>query len=202
MKRSVTMVVTSLFVAASLTGGAFSQGKGQANKGKGQNQSQAQKQKPAQPGVCPFGGPGQGAGMGQGGWWTRVTPKTNEEKVFVAQVTEMHNQIRAAQQQLMTMRRNGAPAADIAAKEQQIATMRQQLQAYLEANKALMEKLGVPAGCGACDGSGPNGKGPGMGQGRGKGGNGQGMGQGRGRGGNGQGLRDGTGPNPNCPVKS
>lgn len=221
MKKTATLALAGLFMAASIMGAAYSQGKGQGANGKAQGQNQAQKQnnKQVQPGVCPFGGPGlgAGAGAGQGGWWNRVSPKTAEEQAFVAQVAAAHNQIRAGMQQAAQMRQNGAPAADIARVEQQVATLRSQLQAYLEDNRAMLTSLGVPEGRGVCDGTGPAGKsgtcplgGPGMGAGA-RQGQGQGMGKGAGRGqgrggngqgrGQGQGLRDGTGPNPNCPIK-
>lgn len=128
-------------------------------------------------------GYGQGRGAG-GGWWNRVNPKTPEQKALVNQVSELHSRIRTANWDLRTLTAQNAPAAQVQAKQQEVASLRNQLQQLTAANQALLQAMGVPAGYGVCDGSGPRG--------------GQGYGR---RGGMGLGPRDGSGPNPNCPLK-
>lgn len=122
---------------------------------------------------------GYGPGAGAGGWWLRVNPQTPEQKALVAQVTELHNALRAANAELWAMQARKASGKEIAAQQQKIASLRAELQAVTQKNEALIRAMGIPAPYGVCDGTGP--KGP--------------------RGGRGMGPRNGTGPNPNCPFR-
>ncbi len=148
--------------------------------------------------------PGYGQGFrGAGGWWNRVTPQTPEQTAFVAQVSELHNRIRAANGELRALAARNAPAVQVQAKQQEVASLQSQLRQLTTANQALLQQMGVPAGYGVCDGTGPRG---GQGYGR-RGGMGRGMAQGpRDGSGPGRGMRlgprDGSGPNANCPLKT
>jgi hypothetical protein len=165
----LTVIVAGTLSVALAAGSAVAQGPGQG-RGRG-----------AGGGFC--GGRGGGGcmgltpGAGVGGWWTRVVPTTPAQKAFVAQVTNLHSQIRQANLDLVALRAAKAPAAQIAAKQQQITALRSELQRVTSANQTLLKQMGVPAG--VCDGTGPKGRGQGMGR----------------------GLRNGTGPNPNCPIR-
>jgi hypothetical protein len=154
-------------------------------------------------------GAGRGAGMrcaqGQagvgGGWWTRVTPTTAEQKSFVKQVTKLHADIRVANVSIANLRAQKAAADKIAAKQSEVTALRTKLGKLTTDNAGLLKEMGVPANCGICDGTGPKADCPYACPGRGRGGNCPYGGTGAGRG-NGQGLRDGSGPNPNCPLKN
>ena len=137
-------------------------------------------------------GLGRQAGRGPGGWWTRVTPTTPEQQAFIAQVTDIHNQIRTLNFEIASLRANKGSAADIAAKEQKIAELRAELSRITTANEKLIRDMGIPAPYGVCTGQGPAGRFGGQGA--------PGMGRAGWRG-NGLGLRDGSGPNPYCPLK-
>ncbi|MGC8667343.1 MAG: hypothetical protein ACP5VE_04395 [Chthonomonadales bacterium] len=123
---------------------------------------------------------GNGMAFAGGGWWTRVTPRTAEEKALVARVTELHNALRSARADLWAMQARKAPAKEIAAQQQKILNLQAELQSVTQKNEALIRGMGIPAPYGVCDGTGP--KGP--------------------RGGRGMGPRNGTGPNPYCPFRS
>ncbi|MCC6727869.1 MAG: hypothetical protein IT208_00855 [Chthonomonadales bacterium] len=144
-------------------------------------------------------GPGAGVRMGGGGWWARVTPTTPEQKALVDQVAALHTDIRAANLEVAKLRATSGPAARIAERERVLVGLREQLRDVTTRNATLMRQMGVPAGYGICDGTGPKADcplgGPGM-----RRGNGWGLRNGWGRA-NGWGLRNGTGPNPNCPLK-
>jgi hypothetical protein len=138
---------------------------------------------------------GQGLGAGAGGWWTRVTPKTAEQKAFVDRVTKLHADIRTTNLEIATLRSKNAPQDQVAQKQSEVAGLRAELSKVTQSNTALLKELGVPVGYGVCDGTGPKANCPMAGSGQGRG---PGCGMGRG---NGMGLRNGTGPNPNCPLK-
>jgi len=91
---------------------------------------------------------GRGHGLAPGGWWTRVTPTTPEEKAFVERITALHNELR----QLVA---RGASAEQIAAKRSEIFDLMQK-------NSALVQKLAPAAGGGWGRGRG-RGMGLGMG---------------------------------------
>lgn len=128
------------------------------------------------------------AGRGQGGWWARVNPTTPEQQALVAQVTDLHNQIRKLNYEIWQLRASDPANPEIAKREQAVASLRAELAKVTSANETVIRQLGVPAPYGVCNGQGL----------------GRGAGAGRGWGGargNGLGLRDGSGPNPNCPLK-
>lgn len=157
---------------------------------------------------------GMGAGMGARcyagagggyGWWTRVEPKTAQQRAFVARVTELHNQIQAQSAQIASLRAQKNTQKQIAACQKKITSLRAELQKVTRANASLLKEMGVPAGAGMCNGTGPGcqagtcpccgavcqgGICPGCGTAC------PYVGAGAGRG-----LRDGSGPNPNCPLK-
>jgi len=115
--------------------------------------------------------PGYGMGMG-GGWWMRANPQTPEQKSLVARVTELHNEIRAANAELWAMQARKASAKEIAAQQNKITALRAELQRVTQQNEQVIRSLGIPAPYGVCDGTGPKGFGGGRGMGpRGGGGN-------------------------------
>jgi len=148
-------------------------------------------------------GPGAGmrAGGGWGGWWNRVTPQNEEQRAFVARVTDIHNQIRSANIEIARLRTQKNTEAQVREREAEVTRLRQELMTLTRNNARLMEQMGLPSGAGICDGTGPKGYGRGIcpfgaGAGAGQPASGQGLGRG-----NGLRLRDGSGPNPNCPLK-
>jgi len=98
-------------------------------------------------GVMPGAGLGfgRGFGLGYGGWWTRVTPTTPEEKAFVEKITALHNELR----QLVI---SNAPAQQIAAKRAEIHDLMLKNSQLVQ---ALLSKAGVGLGRGY--GLGPGG---------------------------------------------
>jgi len=223
MKGNLFGFATVGVMAAALVAGSAmgqgprpGQGAGQGpayRQGAGAGQGQRMGQGPRQ-GMGMGMGQGMGQGMGfrgAGGWWNRVTPQTPQQKAFVDQVSALHNRIQAVNQELRALTAQNAPAAQIQAKQQEVATLRSQVQQLTTANQALLQQMGVPAGSGVCDGSGPKGGQNGQGMGPRGGGMGRGMGQGPRDGsgrmaGPGRGMRlgpqDGTGPNPDCQLKT
>jgi hypothetical protein len=195
MKRTgIVLTVTMVLSVALLASVSLSQGRG-AGRGRGAGMGMG---RGAGAGCCN----GQGQAAGAGGWWTRVAPKTTEQKAFVDKVTRLHASIRALNVEIATLRAKKAPQADIDKMQAKATTLRTKLAKVTNDNAPMLKEMGVPAGCGVCDGTGPKANCPYAGQGRGRNGNCPyaGTGQGLGRG-NGMGLRDGTGPNPNCPLK-
>lgn len=157
-------------------------------------------------GMCRMNSGNSADMAGVGGWWTRVTPKTTEQRTFVTKVTGLHEQIRTTNVELASLQAGNASAAKIADKQKALFTLRTELQKVTTANSALFKQMGVPAGMGVCDGTGPKGACNGYCQTPGMdcancpyaGTYGQGNGFGRG---NGMRLRNGSGPNLNCPLK-
>ncbi|MGC8835304.1 MAG: hypothetical protein ACP5R4_14750, partial [Armatimonadota bacterium] len=88
---------------------------------------------------------GRGLGLGYGGWWTRVTPSTPEEKAFIERITALHNELR----QLVI---NNAPAQQIAAKRAEIHNLMVKNSQLVQ---ALLSKAGIGIGFGY--GIGPGG---------------------------------------------
>jgi TolA-binding protein len=116
-----------------------------------------------------------------------VTPTTPEQQAFVNQVTDLHAQIRQLNLEIAGLQASNAPADQIAAREQQVASLRAELARVTAANEKLLREMGIPAPYGVCNGQG-------------LGATWRGSGTGAFRG-NGMGLRNGTGPNPDCPLK-
>lgn len=87
---------------------------------------------------------GRGLGLGYGGWWTRVTPSTPEEKAFIERITALHNELR----QLVI---SNAPAQQIAAKRAEIHDLMVKNNQLVQ---ALLSKAGIGIGRG---GYGPGG---------------------------------------------
>jgi TolA-binding protein len=102
--------------------------------------------------------------QGAGGWWTQVTPQTPEQQALVDRVTDLHDRIRAANLEIANLRSRNAPAAQIAQKQQAVTDLRAELAKVTSANSAPIRQMGVPAGRGVCDGTGPKGYGPGRGR--------------------------------------
>jgi hypothetical protein len=186
MKRTTWLVAANAILAVSLVAsGSLAQGRGM---GRGRGMGMGMGMGPGMgrgAGVCQGLGPGAGAG----GWWNWVTPKTDAQKAFVNEVTRLHADIRAKNLEIYTLRAQNASQSEISKKQAEVTALQARLAQVTQANQTLLRELGVPAGYGVCDGTGP--KGNGLGYGR-------GAGWGRG---NGMGLRNGTGPNPYCPLK-
>ena len=165
-------------------------------------------------------GMGMGPGMygrqggGYGGWWNNVNPQTPEQKTLVSKVTDLHNRIRTANQELYILRTQNASADKINKKLNQINVLRTEMQAVTTSNRGMLQQMGLPLGYGVCNGQGPgancaicpfylNGTYPGCPYV--KTGNAVNNANRAKNGtpfkGGGLGLRNGTGPNPNCPIK-
>jgi len=157
-------------------------------------------QRPAAIGACPYGGPGIGAGFGRGAgvgrgagrWQARVESVQDPE--LKQQITDLHNQIRAKQQELRALRAAGNDTAGVTA---ELKALREKLQA---ANDKAGLCIGVGPRAYGMDGAGGPGRGWGRGAGRaaGRGGFGRGGGYGMGFGA-GQGYGLGAGYGPYCP---
>jgi len=186
-RAAIAGTVAGVLAMALLAGALPGQGRGMGwGRGQGMGMGRG-----AGAGWCMGLGPGAGAG----GWWTRVTPQTPEQRAFVDQVARLHNEIRAANLAALALQAQDASQDRLAPKLQEVAALRARLAKISRSNSALLQQMGVPAGYGICDGTGPRPGCPMAGFGRGRG-----MGGGMGRG-YGMGLRNGTGPNPNCPLK-
>jgi len=131
-------------------------------------------------GGCPRWG--AGGGWGGGGWWTRVQPQTEEQQQYVAELAELHNQIRARRVELWAAQTD-PKQADRAAKLQEQITDLQARVHKLMLDRTDLQLQMVPAAP-QCPWGG---NGPGWG-----GGWGRGMGMGRGM---------GRGLNPYCPYR-
>lgn len=175
MKRTLGAVAMVMVLSAALTAGTAEAQRRGMGPGAGRGA-----------GNCVITGQPLGAGIGRGGgWWLRVSPKSEAEKQLVANVTKLHEEIRATNLEIARLRAANADAGQIAQLEAKVNGLRQQLMEATRKGEPLIRAMGVPSPYGVCDGSGPKGA----------------MGNGRGRGGSGNGLRlrDGTGPN--CPLR-
>lgn len=105
------------------------------------------------------------AQWGRGGWWTRVTPTTPQQKAYVEQARKLQDRIWQAQAELWKLRETEKPSpAAIAAREREISRLRDQLCELNIKNRALrQEMVGPNTPLGARMGAGRGGWGRAMG---------------------------------------
>jgi|GEM_PF-1369435 hypothetical protein len=152
MRRTYVFVTAmALLILALLIGPVFAQGWGRGyGRGGGMGMGRGMGR-----------GMGMGPGMygrqggGFGGWWNKVNPQTPEQKALVSKVTDLHNRIRTANQELYILRTQNASADKINQKLNQINALRTELQAVTTSNQGLLQQMGLPLGFGVCNGQGP-----------------------------------------------
>ena len=138
---------------------------------------------------------------GRGGWWTRVTPTTPEQKALVAEVQKLHTQLWQKVGELRALQAEPEPSEErLDAKQSEIDGLRDKLVALNTKSRALIQQMLPQAGwgAGAATGTCPFG-GPGAGAGRWRGA-GRGAGRGLG-GGRGMGYGCGMGGGWGCPWR-
>ncbi|MBI3944832.1 MAG: hypothetical protein HY321_02860 [Armatimonadetes bacterium] len=106
------------------------------------------------------------AQRGRGGWWSRVTPTTAEQKVFVDEATALRTQIWQKQAELRSLTAQPKPSESaVKAKQAEVDALREKLHALVQKNRSLIQEMAPAAGRGGpregCPGYGPCGGAPG-----------------------------------------
>ncbi len=80
-------------------------------------------------------------GAGGPGWLSRVTPQTDAEKKYVAEVQKLHEQIRQTRWEQFNLQNSGADDKQIAAKQKELNALREKLHKVNDKNRELHWKM-------------------------------------------------------------